>query len=309
MKKLILTVAMIMAVTGASAGCSDDDVMKKNDPLAPSTTETEDDMMKDDTAVDARFDVYLCLGQSNMEGNATIEEQDKTGVSERFVMMCATAEDKEHNGREMGKWYTATPPLCRWYTGLTPADYFGRTLVEALPENVKVGVIMVACGGISIDGLDKEKYKDYFPTAANWLQNFMNAYDGYPYGRLVELARKAIEGGANIRGILLHQGETNNMQKDWPEKVKKVYTDLLTDLNLKAENVPLLIGEMLDKEQGGVCWGHNEVIATMPSVIPTSHVVSSKGCPGREDGLHFTAEGYRMLGKNYAKVMLELLEK
>ena len=96
-------------------------------------------------AQDPDFHIYLCFGQSNMEGNARIEEQDLKDVSDRFKMM-ATVDDLERQ-RVKGQWYTAVPPLCRPNTGLTPADYFGRTLVEALPENVKVGVINVAIGG------------------------------------------------------------------------------------------------------------------------------------------------------------------
>ena len=52
----------------------------------------------------------------------------------------------------MGEWCEATAPLCRPNTGLTPADWFGRTLVASLPENIKIGVIHVAIGGIKIEG-------------------------------------------------------------------------------------------------------------------------------------------------------------
>ena len=34
-------------------------------------------------AQDSNFHIYLCFGQSNMEGNARIEPQDKEGVDER----------------------------------------------------------------------------------------------------------------------------------------------------------------------------------------------------------------------------------
>jgi alpha-L-fucosidase 2 len=112
-----------------------------------------------------------------------------------------------------------------------------------------------------------------------------------------------------IKGILIHQGCTDNTQPDWPDRVNLVYTRLLKELGLNAEDVPLLIGELMHKENGGICHAHNEVIARTPQVIPTAHVVSSAGCPGAPDGLHFTAEGYRMLGRNYAGVMLKLLKK
>jgi hypothetical protein len=53
----------------------------------------------------------------------------------------------------------------------------------------------------------------------------------------------------------------------------------------------------------------NTVIAKLPDTIPTAHVISSKGCPCHDDHLHFTAEGYRMLGTRYGETMLELLKK
>ena len=85
-------------------------------------------------------------------------------------------------------------------------------------------------------------------------------------------------------------------------------TACLKELGLKEEETPLLIGELLDQNMGGVCWGHNEVIANTHTVIPNAHVISSDKCPGATDGLHFTAEGYRMIGKRYAEKMLTLLD-
>jgi lysophospholipase L1-like esterase len=43
----------------------------------------------------------------------------------------------------------------------------------------------------------------------------------------------------------------------------------------------------------------------MPLVIPTAYVVPSLGCPGNFDKLHFTAEGYREIGRRYAEIMLK----
>ena len=34
--------------------------------------------------VDPNFYIYICFGQSNMEGNAQPESIDKTGIDERF---------------------------------------------------------------------------------------------------------------------------------------------------------------------------------------------------------------------------------
>ena len=97
---------------------------------------------------DPNFYIFLCFGQSNMEGNARPEAQDLTSPGPRFLLMPAV--DFPEKGRKMGEWCEASAPLCRPNTGLTPADWFGRTLVASLPENIKIGVIHVAIGGIDI---------------------------------------------------------------------------------------------------------------------------------------------------------------
>jgi hypothetical protein len=257
---------------------------------------------------DKNFYIFLCFGQSNMEGNARIEDQDKT-VDPRFQMMACV--DFADMGRTKGNWYPAVPPLCRSNNGrptpgLCPADYFGRTLVEKLPKNIRVGVINVAVGGCKIELFDKNGYPDYVKTAPSWMLNMIKEYDGNPYGRMVEMAKIAQKSGV-IKGILLHQGESNTNDPQWPAKVKGVYDNLCADLNLDPKKVPLLAGEVVNADQGGACAGHNAVIAKLPEVLPNSYVVSSAGCPAAFDHLHFNAAGYREFGKRYAEVMLPLL--
>lgn len=241
-----------------------------------------------------------------MEGNAKIEPQDTIGVDPRFRVLEAL--DCPDLNRTKGKWYTAVPPLSRCRTGLTPADYFGRTMVANLPADVRVGVINVAVGGCKIELFDKDNYQSYVATAPTWMTGMINQYDGNPYGRLVELAKIAQKDGV-IKGILLHQGESNSNDTLWPGKVKIVYDNLLKDLNLKAEKVPLLAGETVNADQGGICAGMNKIIARLPQTISNAHVISSAGCTDAPDNLHFDAAGYRELGRRYAEKMLELLKK
>ena len=252
-------------------------------------------------AVDSAFHIYLCFGQSNMEGNADIESVDTEDVDKRFRVMSVCDEDLKM-GRTPGNWYTAVPPLCRYGAKLSVADYFGRTMVDNLPESCKVGVVMVAIGGAGIDCFDKAGYEKYYEQADEWQKYLMGLYGGNPYAKLVEFGKKAKEHGI-IKGILLHQGESNNGQADWPEKVEKIYRDLLCDLDLKEEEVPLFAGEMLSGAEGGVCAGHNEYVGMLPWLV-NAHVVSSEGCEGASDGLHFTSEGYREMGRHYARVVL-----
>ncbi len=252
---------------------------------------------------DKNFYIFLCIGQSNMEGNARIESQDTT-VDKRFLVLAAV--DCPELGRIKGNWYTAVPPLCRCRTGLTPADYFGRTLIANLPRKSRVGVINVSVAGCKIELFDKKNFQSYSATAPSWMTNIIKEYGGNPYERLVEMAKLARKDGI-IKGILLHQGESNTNDTLWTKKVKVVYDNLMKDLNLNPKKVPLLAGEVVNADQGGVCASMNSIIATLPQTIPNSYVIPSTGCTDSRDNLHFNAEGYRKLGKRYAAKMLSIM--
>ena len=220
--------------------------------------------------VDPNFYIYLCIGQSNMEGQGTIEDCDLS-PDERFQMMstldCGT--------RKLGQWYRAVPPLARCDTRLCPADYFGRTMVANLDEGKRVGVVVVAIGGIKIDLYDPDGWQSYVNSMTEtWQINSVNAYGGNPLARLLECAKEAQKSGV-IKGILLHQGESDAYSDAWVQKVKKVYENLLTELNLKAEDVPLIAGEVGSADQNGGCAHANPTINRLPKTIPTAHVVSS----------------------------------
>jgi hypothetical protein len=253
---------------------------------------------------DPNFYIFLCFGQSNMEGQGTIEAQDKT-VDERFQLFQAV--DCSNLGRAKETWYDAIPPTCRCWNGLSPADYFGRTMVANLPDSIRVGVINVSVGGCDIGLFDKDDYQDYDSTYTDsWFQDIIAAYDGNPYAYLINLAQLARQDGV-IKGILLHQGETNTGDNQWPSKVKKIYNDMITDLSLNADSVPLLAGEVVSAEYDGCCSSMNSIIARLPDTLANSYVISSEGCPDMGDSTHFSSEGYRELGRRYAVKMLSLL--
>jgi hypothetical protein len=255
-------------------------------------------------AQNTNFHVFLCFGQSNMGGFPGIPEEEKGGADPRFQVLAAV--DFPELKREKNHWYPAVPPLCDPKSGLCPADYFGRTLLAALPADQKVGVIVVSVGGCKIELFDERTRDAYVATAPVWMKPMIASYDGDPYRRLVELGRIAQKTGV-IRGILLHQGESNPNDPEWKARVKYIYESLLADLGLKAEDVPLLAGEVVSADQNGAAAGKNSDIAELPKIIPTAHIVSSTGCPGMPDHLHFTPEGYRELGKRYAVTMIPLL--
>ena len=258
-------------------------------------------MMQMHAAVDPNFYIFLCFGQSNMEGAATPEAQDLKSPGPRFLLMPAV--DDAQRGRKMGEWCEAVPPLCRPNTGLTPADWFGRTLVASLPENIKVGVIHVAIGGIKIEGFMKDKIDDYRKNEApGWMKGMLEAYGNNPYERLVTLAKKAQQDGV-IKGILMHQGESNTGDPDWARKVQQVYDNLCSDLNLKPEEVNLYAGNIVQAGGEGVCIGCKKQIDELPKTLHTAQVISSDNCSNGPDKLHFDAAGYRELGCRYGEAV------
>jgi hypothetical protein len=251
---------------------------------------------------DTNFHIYLCFGQSNMESGGPMDEQDKT-VDKRFQVLADF--DSTNRGWKKGHWYHAVPPLAAKGRGICMVDYFGRTMVAGLPENVRVGVVKVAVPGCKIELFEKLTYTNYAATVQPWMKNMIKAYDGNPYQFLLDQAKVAQKEGV-IKGILLHQGESNPNDKEWPNKVKAIYNNLIKDLNLQAKEVPLLAGETVNADQQGTCAGFNGIMAELPKTLPNAHVISSAGCTSN-DRLHFNSAGSREFGKRYGEKMLSLL--
>ena len=258
-------------------------------------------------APDPNFHIYLAFGQSNMEGQGPIEAQDST-VDSRFQVLWSADDGSCHQDVSEGEWIDAVPPLshCKG-AGLSPADYFGRTMVEKMDSNIRVGIVNVSVAGCSIQLFDKDDYLTYVDKMknVNWMIQRINTYGGNPYGRLIEMAKKAQEDGV-IKGIIFHQGETDATDTTWPSKVKKVYDNIIEDLGL-GDDIPFLAGEVL---RVGASSSANQNIAKLPRQSSNFYVVSSEAYnQANPDGqnVHFTSREYRDFGKRYAQKMIEVL--
>ena len=257
-------------------------------------------------APDPNFYIFLCFGQSNMEGGGALLESDKT-VDKRFQVLADF--DTPARSRKMGEWYDAIPPLTKRTRGISMMDYFGRTMVANLPEKFRVGVVKLGVSGTRIELWDKDAFRAYLdnlPPDGLWKKPLAEQYEGNPYEYLVKLARIARQSGV-IKGILIHQGESNFEDQDWPKKVKKVYDDLMRDLNLNPHDVTLLAGEVVNADQDGEKANANVIMKNLPGTLANSHVISSAGIPANRDRLHFTADGQREMGRRYAVQMLKVM--
>jgi hypothetical protein len=255
---------------------------------------------------DPNFHIFLCFGQSNMESGARMADMDRT-VDKRFQVLADF--DAPNRGWKKGNWYDAVPPLTARGRGLSLVDYFGHTMVANLPEKYRIGVVKCSVSGTKIELWDKDAYKTYLgnlPAADAWKITAANVYNGNPYQYLVDLAKTAQKDGV-IRGILIHQGESNFEDPLWPTKVRKIYGDLMKDLDLKPESVTLLAGEVVNADHQGEKAAFNEILKKLPATLPNSYVISSAGLPCNPDHLHFTSEGLREFGRRYAATMLNVM--
>lgn len=257
-------------------------------------------------AQDPNLHIYLAYGQSNMSGQATVTDKDRV-QDPRFLVLRAA----NHSNQKVGEFYPAAPPMGHSQSKVGIADIFGRTMVANLPDSIKVAVANVAIGGQSIDLFDKDRNKTYVQNAKNkgdtWWIQYLDEYGGDVYKRIVEMGKIAKQKGV-IKGFLFHQGEADYQMNDWPKRVKKVYDDLIAELELDPEKTPILIGELAPT--GDLGW-RNDAVKQAADLIPNGHLISAQGCPALKETsytLHFTREGYETFGKRYAETMLEILK-
>ena len=257
-------------------------------------------------AQDPNLHIYLAYGQSNMSGQATVTDKDRV-QDPRFLVLRAA----NHSNQKVGEFYPAAPPMGHSASKVGIADIFGRTMVANLPDSIKVAVANITIGGQSIDLFDKDRNKAYVQNAKNkgdtWWIQYLDEYGGDVYKCIVEMGKIAKQKGV-IKGFLFHQGEADYQMNDWPSRVKKVYDDLIAELELDPEKTPILIGELAPT--GDLGW-RNDAVKQAADLIPNGHLISAQGCPALKETsytLHFTREGYETFGKRYAETMLELLK-
>jgi hypothetical protein len=227
-----------------------------------------------------------------MEGVPRPQAPDQAEHPRIFVL----GFDGKCHGRTYNEWAPAFAPLHHCWAGVGPGDWFARTMAEAWPA-AKIGIVPAALAGVDIDlfrkGVVSKRRKEFQIPPDN---HYQSAYD-----MLVDRARVAQKSGT-IRGIIFHQGESDNGDPAWVDKVKQIVSDLRQDLEL-GEDVPFLAGELpLD----ACCGEHNELVRRLPSAIPGAYVVSARDLTIM-DQYHFDLTSQRELGRRYAALMLDLI--
>jgi len=215
--------------------------------------------------------------------------QQDMEINPRVEVLTFTACGRHGNNQ----WVPAQPPLhgCVGQIGtgtngpgVGPGDYFAKTIAEAFPQDT-ILLVPAAVPGVSIS--------TFQPGQQN-------------YNNLLSRARMAQQRG-EIRGMIFHQGETDNNQDTWPGRVKTTVDRLRSDLGIGE--VPFVVGELM---YGGPYQAHNAKVAQVASMVTNAAVAKADGfTPLPNDGygnLHFDLNSQRTFGRRFGEAMLGLLD-
>jgi len=235
-----------------------------------------------DPGTDPVFHIFMLMGQSNMAGVATRQPSDMN-TDERLLVLGGC-------GQPAGQWNIANPPLsdCPGEKGwnlsdsVDPGIWFGKTLLEALPEGDTIGLVGTAESGESIDT---------FISGGTHHQMILNK---------IALAKTAPN--ARFAGVIFHQGESDSGQTSWPGKVVQLYDEVKAAFGVDYD-VPFILGEL---PAGGCCAGHNTLVHQAAEMLPMGYWVSQEGT-NVMDQYHFDHASVVLMGQRYGHTMIEAL--
>jgi hypothetical protein len=270
--------------------------------------------------VDPNFHCYLLFGQSNMagggagvslggSGSGTLNSAD-CDTSPRVKVLAFTtcnagsivACKNSPQGRTADKWYTASPALHICDEGVSPGDWFAKTMLDSIRSDIKIGLIPCALSGQGLQVFVKGGSNFNIPT---WAHPTLG--NSSPYTWMLNRCKIAQQTGV-IKGILLHQGESGSGSKSWGDVAKQIIDDLKKDLALPS-NIPVIVGE-LRQDSKACCAGGNTAIDAFAKSYPNCGLASSQNLSVQtDDPYHFNPEGMRELGKRYARAFLGLADR
>ncbi|MBK8094732.1 MAG: sialate O-acetylesterase [Verrucomicrobiaceae bacterium] len=234
-----------------------------------------------------QFHLFLLVGQSNMAGRGTVEDQDRVPHA-RILMM-----SKE------GDWVPAVDPMHfdKPSAGVGLGRSFAQIMMEATP-GATIGLIPCAVGGSPIDAWRPGEF--YAPTKS------------HPWDDMQRRVSAAMKVGT-LKGILWHQGEADCKPELAPSYEAKLHDLIARMRSLVGEaEAPFLAGQMGKFED--VPWSADQrlvdsVHQSLVGKVPHTSFVSAEGLKHKGDKIHFDSASYRELGKRYAASFLKMCGK
>lgn len=243
------------------------------------------------------YDVFLCIGQSNMAGRGEVLAEDKGERPGIYLL------------DESGDIVPASIPFNIYSTirGRVASQRFGLHNVFAdeiyAHTGRKVLLVVNARGGTSIPSWLKGADPVIRSEARNdeeelWGQEVPGFYD--------EAVRRTVQAMAYgpLKGILWHQGEGDSTPYSsglYLERLKSMVADLRHDIGVD-ESVPFVLGQISGVHANSV--NMNPVLLQCAEDIPNAFCVTSENCDTQSDNVHFSRAGYITLGKRYSEIIL-----
>ena len=209
----------------------------------------------------------LLLGQSNMAGRGDLGDVEVIDDDRIFMI-------------RDNSWTKMVEPIHTDKTaaGIGLAASFAKGFVDAF--DCEVGLIPGAYGGTSL---------------GDW------AVNGTYYTRALEMA-KAAQKDSEICAILWHQGESNqSSSSNYANKLKVILDSFITDLNLDAEQIVIVSGE-LGEFRTDARLNINNALQELKSMYSRYDVATAEGLKAKADQTHFNSESLRVFGYRYFNI-------
>jgi hypothetical protein len=270
--------------------------------------------------VDPNFHCYLLFGQSNMAGGGAGVPIGGSGAGTLIAADCDTTSrvkvlafcnctagsgaacTQYSSVRTESTWYTAFPALHICNEGVSPGDWFAKTMLDSIRSDIKIGLIPCALSGQALNVFFKGNSGFNFQT---WVHPTLG--NGSPYAWMLARCKLAQQTGV-IKGILLHQGESGAGSPpalSWVAMARAIFDSLKKDLALTSllpDTLPVVVGEL---RQDYYATFNTQNVDVLAAQYPSCGLASSAGLAVQSDDTwHFAAAGMRELGRRYALAFL-----
>lgn len=228
-----------------------------------------------------KMDIYLCLGQSNMNGYGYFAPEDDGVIENTYLFNSDNVFEEATN--PFNRYSTTANTQSR----ISPSYGFAKGLIGK--TDCPIGLIVNGRNASAI-----EQWEKSYTGNAEQL-----------YQRTLERAKAAQKWG-DIKGIIWHQGCSNsNDPEGYKNKLNTLVTDFRTDLGDVDNSQIFFIAGQLGAWRSSVA-AFNQMITTISTFVENADWVSSEGLTPWKDESdpHFDRESNILLGERYAEKVI-----
>jgi hypothetical protein len=258
--------------------------------LAPTVHAQETKPLSRFSGPKEKLHIYILVGQSNMSGRATVEEEDRQMPRNLYLLDAK------------GDWVQATHPFIQYTnttngadvstikakgkTGLNFGLTFARRMLEANPD-AAIGLVVNSQGGSAI-----ESWKKTAKTS-----NYDKTHDRV----------RPIQNTGIIKGVLWHQGESNlDLGEKYLDSLEMIIAQFRKDLT--NPKLPFVAGQIAPLPKGKEkIQAFNQALLKLSVRTTHTGVVRADDLSGND--IHFDSAETRKLGLRYAEEMIRLQGK